>query len=42
MIFAALANTLLSFCSDVGYNLAGQTKPALTFGEEYEHRFGYQ
>lgn len=42
MIFAALANTPLSFCSDVGYNLAGQTKLASTFGEEHEHRFDYQ
>ena len=42
MLFAVLAYTPLSFCSDVGYNLAGQTKLASAFGEEYEHRFGYQ
>lgn len=29
------------FQLNVGYNLAGQTKLASTFGEEYEHRFDH-
>ena len=42
MISVSPRKYLLALARLFGYNLAGQTKLASTFGEEHEHLFDYQ